>query len=49
MKILLEDDSLRIKMGSSGYNHVAKLLKRNFQNFSENKKLKNKVDTAKGY
>ena len=25
MKILLEDDSLRIKMGSSGYNHVAEL------------------------
>ena len=30
-------------------NHVAKLLKKNFNNFSDNKKLKNKVDTTKGY
>ena len=29
--------------------HVAKLLKKNFNNLSDNKKLKNRVDTTKGY
>ena len=29
--------------------HVAKLLKKNFNNLLDNKKLKNRVDTTKGY
>ena len=37
------------KLAKMSKKKLAKLLKKNFNNLADNKKLKNRVDTTKGY